>query len=442
MASLTQVINRLCTQYGIGTLIASGEIASIGNTSLTITPFINTNWGGAHFLQNEYIVHRYQATDAGDVIRYASEFMPATGALAVAGGANYVDQTAAGEALRLIKWGLHPTHDILPAINLAQEQIGARDLMALSLAADASQWSSATSSYTESDSDGGPAATLSKVTTAGQNIFPGQRRGGRVLNAAANGYIRQRFNVTRGEQIYTGVFVRADVGEFKLKWQDVSNSVELGTAISTTEETWQYVHRQESVTGGDSGTEILEVRLQPVGTTDDAYFGPFFVYRLSQARMVLPSDITEEYQIEALTYGTFSRNTASGVEDAMSLETIEVPHDDYGFFFGQGQGQQNFIQFHNGSHEKWLRYPLFLQVRLPDSAVTTLTAEADTTNIPLHLIVPQVMLNLCDSVGGKLQNRDELELKAARDLDRALGPRRVSGPAQRKARSVRFKVPS
>ncbi len=442
MPTLTQVRQQMLAQYGLGFVVPNAQFTAAAATTITSThlEFTNTNYGQQHFSQDSYLVNRYLAATANraDDVRAAGDLTRSTGVLTIA-GANVSDTTTTSESFEMIKWGLHPVDDFLRAINRAQTELGGRDLMALSLAADSSQWLSASSSYTESDSDAGPATTFTKVTTVGANIFPGQRRAGRVLNAAANGYVRQRFNVTRGEQVYTGVFVRADVGEFNLKWQDISNTVALGTAVSSTQETYQYVHRLESV---GSTTEILEIRLQAVGTTDDFYFGPFFVYRMSQNRMVLPAEITEEYQIEAVVCATFHQTTASGVEDAMSIETMEVPHDDYGFFFSSGQGQQNFIEFHNGSHQHWLRYPLFLQVRLPDSEITTLSAEADVTNIPLKVIVPKAMINLCDIAGGKLQNVGALRQQAMIDLANALGPRRVSGPAQRKVPTVRYRTPS
>lgn len=421
MPTAGAVIDRMVTQYGLGWVIPAADITSIAAGNITFGQLINDNVGTAHYVQQDVQIHRGTAASAADTRRPAGEFTPSTGVLDIA-GANYADTTLGTESIRLIKHGLRVDYDFITAINRAQEYLGARDMLALSLASDAAMWQTSTAAYTAVNT------TFTKTTTAA-DVFPGQRRGGLLTNSGADGHVYQRFLVTGGEEVYTGYFTRGKTGSPTLVWQDVTNTAAIGTTLTTSESSFQYLWRREFV---PATCESLEVRFGASGASDVAPFGPVFVYRTNDARMVVPAEIEERYEFEALTYGVFHENTASQVEDAMSLETIEVPKDDYDFFFGAGQGQQSFIQFHNGTHRKWLRYPLFIQARLPDGDVTTVAAETDVTNLPLHTIVPKAMLEMLDAAGSRIPDAGRIRAMAEDNLRKALSIRVIEGPADKR----------
>ena len=354
------ILQLFLQRSGIGEYIPNADVGSLAASALTsVKWFRNANHPTNHYRSKGAMIWRPgNATGVADDIRAAGDLTASTGVLAP--DAAWSDTTLGTEDFYLLYHELRYSW-IIDAMNLALRDVYFVNEEPLSLAADAGFQSTATSSYTEADADGGPATTFTKITTADSfNVFPSFVASGRILNAAANGYIRQRFTVTRGEEVYVGWLVRADVGTASLTLYDITNSVELGTAITTTEENWQYLWRRESVTSGASGTETLEVRLQGVGASDDLYNNALWVYRTQSLTLPLSTTWDTSFKVPALSYLTFRQNTASNVEAAFSMDKREIPREDYDFLISRPGANPYAIQFHT---DRWFQYPILIEGR-------------------------------------------------------------------------------
>ena len=407
-------------KYGLGLVLANGDIDSVAAGALTSVKWLrNANWGPGHFQGMNALIDRPGAASAADFVRYASTLTPSTGVLAP--DANWADTTLGTEYMRILYHGLHPQH-VMDAAQRGLRRCSFQNQIYVSLAADADMQSTGVTDWVESDVDGGPATGFTKITTAA-NVFTGIRAG-RLLNTAANGYVRQRFNVRQSSTIFVATVVRADVGTFSLTLWDVTNDEEIGTAITTEEETWQYVWRQEPI---PATCEILEVRLQGVGATDDIYLDGLWVHNPNSLRINLPSTIDKAFEFEALSYARFSEGTANGVADAASIRTVEVPRSAFTPNFLAAEANPSFIQFHERG---WLGHPLILQGRRPHSDLITLAAETDDVDIDLELWAAATALELFE-VKSDIPDAFALAARAERDFAAYRLNRATEGPAER-----------
>lgn len=338
----------------------------------------NNNWSVNHFHNQSSIIFRPGAASAADYVRYADDLTPSTGKLEV--DTDWADVTLGSEDIYRFDGGVHPAWAV-DAMNRAMSKCYFENSEPLSLAADAGFQSSATSSWVESDADGGPATTLTKVTTANSdNVFTGIGAG-RVVNSATGGYIRQRFNVHPGSQVYVGALARADSGTAELVLYDVTNAALIGTAVTHDGEQWAYLHRTETI---PSGCEILEVRLKGSESNADIYWNGLWVYRTGDRRIRLSTTWDTAKKIPALATVNFGESVESGVENAFSIDPDEMSKALYGFLQERVGANPYAVQLHEGG---LLNRPIYIQGRRPYSDLTTFTlALTETTSVDLDLI--------------------------------------------------------
>ena len=414
-----QILQLLLQRAGIGEYIPNADVTSLSTTVLTSTRwFANGNYGVDHFrnkLQSS-INRPGNATGVADDIRWSAALAPATGAITF--DRSVTDGTLGAEDFYLLYHNIHIAH-VIDAMNLALRQIYFQNEDWLSLAADPGFQSSGVTSYVESDADAGPATTFTKITTADSfNVLPTFISSGRVLNAAANGYIRQRFKVRRGEEVYIGWLARADVGAdgagMSLVLYDLTNSALLGTAISSSEENWQYLWRKESVTSGASGTEDLEVRLQGIGASDDLYMNGLIVYRTSQRILPISSNWDTHFSTPSLSYVTFGQNTADHVEDAWSMQKHPIDPSEYRWLRTKPGANPYAIEFKS---TRWFQHPILINGRRAhidiDGPFTRLLTE--TTSIDRDLIEAATRVNLFSDPRVEMEGKAALRAKAKFD---------------------------
>ena len=413
-----QILQTLLARGGIGQYIANGEITSLAAGSLTsVAHFRRGRFGADEFRNAQTTLWRpSNATGIADDYRDAGTLTTSTGALAV--DANWADSTVGTEDVYLVKHGIHPLW-IIEAMNLALREAYFQNEDWLSLALDPGFQSTATSSYTESDADGGAATTFSKITTADSfNVYPPFIASGRILNAAANGYIRQRFKVSRGERVHVWWLARADIGAasegMSLGLYDVTNSAALGTAITSSEEDWQFLERREAVTSGAAGTEDLEVRLQGIGSIDDIYTNGLIVYKAGQRRMPVSTTWDTAKSTPGLSYVTFGQSTASGVYKAWSIQKHEIPASEYRWLRTKPGANPYAIEF-NDNH--WFNYPILINGRRAHSDVdgpfTRLMTE--TTSADRDLMAALTLVNLLKDARVKVPDQGERLAEAMGD---------------------------
>jgi hypothetical protein len=369
------------------------------------------------------------ATGVADYVRSVANLTASSGLLA--NDANWADTTIGSENVYILD-GIHPVW-FVEDLNIALRQEYFANSEPHSLAADAGFQSSVTSSWVESDADGGPATTLTKVTTAdSDNVFTGIASG-RVLNAATDGYIRQRFNVTPGKEVYVGALARADVGTASLVLWDVTNSAQInsGGVVQHTGEHWGYMWRKEVV---PATCEILEVRLQGEESNADIYWNGLWVQRVGERRIKLSStwEKSAQFKIPALVEATFGDNIGSGVEIAHSMEQVEIERSKYDFGEESPAANPAYVQWHSGPQTG----PVYIQGRRAYSDLTTFTlALSETTSCDLDLITAGTLKVLYEdervveavpNVAARLQ-------KAYREYTGQAAIHQTTGPALRRA---------
>ena len=422
-STLLQVLDLSFQRGLLGQKIPNADIGSIAAGAIVSVAHLRRGrYGADEYRNRQTTIHRPgNATGIADDYRDAGTLTPSTGSLAP--DANWADTTLGTEDVYFFERGIHPLWYI-DAANLALRQNYFQNEDWLSLAADPGFQSTATSSYVESDADAGPATTFSKITTADSyNVFPPFIDSGRILNAAANGYIRQRFKVTRGGEVAVWWFARADVGAsgagMSLVLYDLTNSALLGTAISSSEESWQALHRRESVVSGSAGTEDLEVRLQGIGASDDLYPNGLIVYRTEDNRIVLGTTWENRHLAPTLSYVTFGRSTAADVEAAFSMQRHLIPADAYRFISTRPGANPYVIEWvrdHPFYGRRW-DHPILINGRRAHSDVdgpfTRLMTE--TTSADRDLIEATTRVNLFSDERVQIPNKAALLAQAEDD---------------------------
>lgn len=364
--TLLQLLPHFLKRYPVGQTMTASQISSITGTTV-VSPYYlsNLQWEVNRFrVRGAGIWWPANTTGLADDWRPIGDLQVSTGTITIP---TRTDTTKGSGDQFIIEFGLHPEWFIENANSALRDGYFQNEDW-LSLASSAGFQSSAlTTDWVESDADLGPATTLSRITTADSfNVFPGFISSGRMLNAAANAYIRQRFVVTRGEQIAVWWLVRADVGTAELGLYDVTNSAELGTQVTTNEENWQVLKRLESVTSGDSGTETLEVRLRGDGASDDLYMNGLIIYATKRRIVPLTTTWDSEFSTPQLSYVTFNNSTASNVWDAFSLVKYPIPSSEYRWLRSRPAANPYAVEF---LRSDWAHDPILIHGRRAHSDV-------------------------------------------------------------------------
>lgn len=414
MPALSAIQNRVVEDLNIGITLANADISSLSTSAIVSTKkFRNPNWSTNYFRSLNAGIYRPDAATAseGDHWRIAGDLTVSTGSLAP--DPNWTDGTLGTETALVLFYGID--YQMLnDAINRALEDVYFQNEVALSIFADGDMQSSATSSWT-----GASGATLSKVTTAG--FTPFGIRSLRVQNDSTNDYAQSgTVTLTKGSQVFVWAIVGVNSGTAELVLYDVTNSAEFGTTKTSTEVQPTFIYRSESI---PATCAKIAARLQGDEASADIYWNQLGGYRANGSRVFLPSTFDERFKIEKLTYAKFDST------DALSINTADVDPSDYSFLFSNPAANPYAVQFHN---TKWLGMPLFIQGRRPYSDMGALSAQADITTCPLHLIAAaaSARLLLPPSVRAKVPNGNQLWSIANAVVQGQSAMRKLDGPAQ------------
>lgn len=382
------ILSAVIRRGKVGLVLPNAEIGSLAAGALvSVLHLRNGNWSTNTLRGLLAGIYRpTNATGVADYWRMCGDLTVSTGS--VAPDANWADTTIGTENIYILYHGITAVQ-FRDALNRALKRCYFDNTDPLStkpagtVVADAGFQSTATSSYVESDADGGAATTFTKVTTANsENVYWGLGAG-RIVNAAAGGYIRQRYSVTEGEQWTVFNLTRLDSGtNSELVLQDVSNTAAIGTTVEHDQEAYQIMKRQESM---PATCKILEVRHGGEGTTDDIYINGVWVYKNSARRIILDTTWESEFQMPSLAYLSVGGTTSgNNVWDAASSKLLPVPKEDYEFLIERPGANPYAVQFRTSD---WFNHPLIIQGRRAYSDLTTFTlALSETTAAPLDLI--------------------------------------------------------
>lgn len=349
---------------GAGDYLANAQIGALAAGSVTsVFKFRGTSILGTDHYRNKGAMpwRPENATGIADDVRYAGDLTASSGALAV--DTNWADTTLGSESLWLPFGRTHP-QCLIDAFNMALRDIYFENEDALSYAADAGFQSTATSDWGTSN-----ATIIKKSTDGSQDIFPTYIRSGEVAITSDEGYIAQTLTTIRGAEWLTGVLIRVDLGTFKIIWRDLDNSAEIGTSPMSTEESWIYMERLESVTGGASGTERLSVRLQGDTGSEQLFIQALWAYPTDSRLITLNSTWDTRFKMPTLYYLTFDKQLSTGVWDAKTMRKNIIPNPDqstYEFLISRAGANPYAVRFHDNSY---LRYPIMIEGRRAHSDV-------------------------------------------------------------------------
>lgn len=436
MPTTRQITDAMVERYGLGIVIADGEYTGAAGSLTSTYWFIAPNGGNNHYTKDKAMISRPLAATAADTVRAAGTFTPSSSQIAIS--PVWSDTTFTSEYMRLLKHGLHPQL-ILDSQNDALGSLYFENQEPLSIAPDAGlQGATVNASWVESDADAGPATTFSKPSATTANTFSGLRNA-RLLNAAANGYVRVRFEVTPGEQVKVSALTKNVVGQVDLVTWDATNNAEIGSYVSHSVLNWQYMDH-EVITIPD-GCYSLEVRIRNTSASGDCYIGGLWVVRLSDRRTYFNSSWSEKGRVPALAYANFrGYSTGNGISTALGVMLNEIPRSDYDMSFERGGPHTGYIQWHdtptNPGGNYWLsHFPIYIQGRRASSDVETLAAETDTTAQDLDLVVAMSMVKLFErrNVREQWPDGDRILAEAYADRDKVTPRFDTEGPAKKRA---------
>lgn len=326
------------------------------------------------------------------------------------------------------KSGIRPDTDVVNAINRSLEFLTYQIWEPLSLAADAAMREANVASWGTHVN-----ATETKGTTASKT-YPGFIRYLEVTNTSANGYLpTASISVTPGESVMVAALGRTVSGTgCRISFGDVTNTATFGTAITHSQS--HYMLMKETVTI-PAGCVNMNVRLGGQGASDVTDWQALWVIRTqSSTPFDLPSSyIDERFKLDALAFSQFTGNSTDNyVSEGRSLQIEEIPQDDYSFNVMMTAANPSFIQFYDKSWVDGHCLP-WIQIRLPYSEQGTLSAEANYTAAPLHLVIARASVELLRPVPVRMRvtNGDAIYNEAVKLFTDEARLRTTDGPAQR-----------
>lgn len=199
------------------------------------------------------------------------------------------------------------------------------------------QWFGGLSELADGDMETSTAATIAtywtasnctptKITTAAYVRHGAQST--RVLNSAANGYIKAAtaIPVIEGQRWLIPAYVRCAVGTATLiPWDDTNNAAitTTGDGWSTDESAWTELGTGETIEI-PSGCEALNVHLRGTGASDDIYWDSVLPINVDQAIINLPSWLNQEdYLLGLFTLPKGEEASGGGYEVGQNWEERE-----------------------------------------------------------------------------------------------------------------------
>lgn len=389
-STLTTIRQRALRELDLGLLIPNGKVDSLATTSVTSADVMrNTRWTTAHFSQKNTAIYRPGSATAADNIRFAGDLNSSTGALTHT-GANYSDTTLGTEAVELWFDEVRPDLEILDAINRALEFVHFSTFIPISHGGDLDYDMSASTDTNWTDV--GSPTTSAKATTARRTPY-GLRSYHFVADAVGEGTRSATLGMGSSRSVKAFTIVSVDAGGASFQLYDVTNAgtTSLLAAVSTTqEEPVMLVQEWQTV---PSTTQ--EIAGQVISTVNPStfYINGMWIYKQDNYRVNLPSFVNEGFKAPSIFQGRPRIATNNHVWDAQSLEMVELKENlDYRFLYDHHNDANPYaIQV---AGPEFYDYPLFVEARLPYSHQGTLSAESDTTNCPIHLLMPAVKIKV------------------------------------------------
>ncbi len=392
-SALTVIRQRPLYELGVGGVIPAADISAYAASTATSVRWAqNTNLAADYFQINTTGLFRFGAATAADVYRPAGTVVNTTGVINQV-GAVWADTTvAAGDDLEYAYWGVRLDVEWLKSLN----RVTAHDFITTYLALshlsgiDGDMALSTDTNWT----DVGTTTTSAKATTA--SLTPWGQRSYHTINSVANSGTRSGFRVVRtSSQVIGHTIAISEVGTSSLQGYDGTNSAVFGSAVTSAERRPQLLTIRETV---PSTCKAWALNLTNTSASGDTYWNQAWLYNLENPVCPLPALVTESFMAPKILQAIprYSSGTNVGAYDAEGLDFRELREGvDYWLVVAPADANPYKIRFANTNY---YQYPLFVEARIPQSSLITLSAEADVLTGPLERIVPRFKKDLLETV--------------------------------------------
>ncbi len=389
-SALTVIRQRALYELNVGGVIPNGDISAIAATTVTSVKWAqNTNLAADYFQINNTGLFRFGAATAADAYRPAGTIANTTGVISQV-GANWSDTTLGTEEVEYAFYGARLDVEWLKSIN----RVTAHDFITTYLAIshlsglDGDMQLSTDTNW----NDEGTTTTSAKSTTGA--LTPWGQRSYNTINSVANSGTRSA--TVRGRQsgpVIAHTIAGTEVGTSSIQGYDVTGAAAIGGATTSNERKPQLMTWHGTL---PSTSKAWQVMLTNSATLGNTFWNQAWLFNQDDLVCPLPALLTESFMAPHILMGVPTYSTGSNIYDAGSLDFRELKEGvDYWYVIAPSDAVPYKIRF---ASNVYYDYPLFVEARIPQSSLLTLSAESDALTGPLERIVPRFKKDLLETV--------------------------------------------
>lgn len=394
--ALTVLREELGQQLGMMKLIPNGSVTAIATGSITAPDVLrDSNLGGGQY--KGWIIYRPGAATSADTVRYAGLLASTSGLLAHT-GANYADTTVGSEVIELWKPGARPDLELLASLNrvLEFEFISTMLMISHLTPFDGDMALATDTNWT----DVGTTSASAKSTAAGLTSYG--PRSYRLTNTATNSGTRSTGGgrVRKSGTVSMFAIAAAEVGTASLQPYDLTNTTTYGTAITNTERRPALLALQSQTV--PATCELTGLNMLGLESNADIFWNQAALYIHDELSISLPSGVTEGFMAPKFVQAQPKTSIGTNIYDAEDINFIPLTEGiDYWLVINHADAEPYKVRFANpmpstGGHP--YEWPLFVEARIPQSSLITLSAETDVVNAPKHNLLPRWKIDCLETI--------------------------------------------
>lgn len=375
-----------------------GALTAVTTTTVTIPSlYLNTNRASVQ-ANDETIISRPDATSAADNKRYIGSIATDTGAITVAGGANYADTTFTSEVGEEWKHNFDPYVDGLDEANEALKFVPVGQYFMLTSGGIPDlNYDCQESAATDFTDIGSP--TKSVVTTV-RRVRYGRRSVRCLCSGSSEGIQSATLPHVKRKPVKMFAFVSVDVGTCSVYRWDVTNTIAMGDPVVTGEEAMMLVELPWYTPDETTSPDCAEVALRFIGTgssTADFYVNGCSIHEADNLYFDFPSVISERFKApKIVSMQPRGSSSTANVYPASSIVPIElIEGQDYEFRTHHIDANPYGIVL---LKESLLEWPIMVDAQVTAWDCGTFSTEASTTVAPFNQVVPAVALRWLDKI--------------------------------------------
>lgn len=387
--TLTAGMKRILRELDVGMFIPNAYISALAAASVTVPNFFLDAVMAPDFLQvrNAGLVRPTAATSA-DLWRPAGAITISTGAIAQTGAA-WADTTLGSEDLEIWYWRVRRDQEVLDSLNrvLAKEFVTTYPALSHLSGTDGDNYLTTTSDFAQVGT-----STLSKITTS--TMTPWGRRSLRTLNSAVNSGARTaNVRVRTAGRVNGFTIASTEVGTSSVQGWDGTNSATFGTAVTVSERRPQLVAFRNATV--PDTCKVAGLYLNNTSASGDTAWNQQWLYNLDNPVCPLPALVSESFMAPKIIQGRPRSNTGTNTYDGESFDFVPLTEGiDYWLVINQADATPYKVRFRDTSYYDW---PLFVEARIPQSTLVTMSAESDAF-WNLNQVIPRWKKDLLECV--------------------------------------------